>query len=257
MTRLFAFALIAVLILAACDPGDGDPEVVIPDTPVPSLTPTPFTTPTANVSPTPAESATPTPTFVPLQFESEGVDEYRPPINIDLPDEWQSGFDIIVNPDIDGELRAFPVAVYQGPVTNGTGTIILIWGFQSTTPSEVIAPSDSVNIYRDGLRLWRFLLNGIECNVGSDLQRDYLIGGLPAAGTFVSAVDCPPGVGGVEDPDVSGWFAGMRVENLPFIFFAFSDPQAILGPARDEMQAILDTVEFRVAEFLTATPPAP
>lgn len=254
MQRLFTISLLCMLILAACDSGPDEPEIVVQNTPVPSLTPTPFSTPTPPANAT-IVTLTPSPTGVPLQFTSDGLDVYRPPINIDLPDGWLSGYDIIVNPDIDGELRAFPVAIYRGPITGGTGTIVLVWGFQSTTPNEVIAPSDATNVYRDGLRLWRFLLNSADCNIGTDLQRNFTLGAVTATGTFVSAVDCPPGPDGVQEPDVSGWFAGARVDNLPFVFFAFTDPETILGPARDEMQAILDTVEFRVIEFLTATPP--
>lgn len=248
--------LACTVIFTACASGSDATQDAPADTPVPSLTPTAPATPTPVETASPTITFTPSPTGVPLQFESEGLEDYPPPINIDLPDDWLLGYDIIVNPDIDGELRAFPVAVYQGPVTGGTGSIYLIWGFQSTTTGDT-SPLDSTNIYRDGLRLWRFLLNGIDCNIGSDLQRDFTVGILNAAGTYVSAVDCPAGPDGVQEPDVSGWFAGVRVEGLPFIFFAFTDPQAILGPARDEMQAILDTVEFRVTEFLTTTPPAP
>lgn len=247
--------LAAALLLAACDSGT---QATVPpaDTLVPSLTPTPDVTRVPLPSWTPSASPPPSDTPVPLVLESEGLDAYPPPIDIDLPPGWASGFDIIVNPDIDGVLRAFPVAVYQGPVTDGTGTLVLLWGFQATTADPVFGTTDATSIYRDGLRLWRFLLNGIDCNIGTDLQYDFQVGGQQASGTFVSAVDCPPGPDDVPEPDVSGWFAGLNVDGLPFIFYAYTDPAAILGPARAEMQAILDTVSFRVAEALTATAPA-
>lgn len=170
-------------------------------------------------------------TFDPLAHQ-----QIDPPLTIALPEGWSSGYDALVLQDIDG-IRPIPFAVYTGPVTGGTGTIVLLWGFPNLikASSALIEP----DIWTDSTRLLRLAVVGEGCNVGTDLRRSYSVGGIQAIGTQFAAVACP------DLPDTRGWFAGLRQFNLNFVFYAFTEPIAAMdGSAPDEMQAILDTVQF-------------
>ncbi|MEO8395709.1 MAG: hypothetical protein ABI700_22130, partial [Chloroflexota bacterium] len=64
-------------------------------------------------------------------------------------------------------------------------------------------------------------------------------GGLQAIGTQFAAVKCP------QLPDTRGWFAGLRQFEINFVFYVYTDPIAAMdGSAPNELQAILDTVQF-------------
>ncbi|MFN8453019.1 MAG: hypothetical protein U0521_31465, partial [Anaerolineae bacterium] len=179
-------------------------------------------------------------TFDPLAHE-----QIEPPLTITLPDGWSSGYDALVLQDIDG-IRPIPFAVYTGPVSGGTGTIVLLWGFPNLINANSVAVEP--DIWTDGTRLLRLAVVGDGCNVGTDLRRMYSVGGIQAIGTQFAAVDCP------DLPDTRGWFAGVRQFNVNFVFYAYTEPIAAMdGSAPDEMQAILDTVQFVEPE---ATPEA-
>lgn len=170
-------------------------------------------------------------TFDPLAHE-----QIEPPLTITLPDGWSSGYDALVLQDIDG-IRPIPFAVYTGPVTGGTGTIVLLWGFPNLINANSVAVEP--DIWTDGTRLLRLAVVGDGCNVGTDLRRMYSVGGIQAIGTQFAAVDCP------DLPDTRGWFAGVRQFNVNFVFYAYTEPIAAMdGSAPDEIQAILDTVQF-------------
>ena len=172
----------------------------------------------------------------------------EPPITLDLPDGWGSGTATMLIQDFDGP-RGLPVAVYSGPVTDGTGTIVLLWGFPNVVSPD---PGDGplqTDLHLDGLRLLRTAVLEAGCNIGTDLRRDDVIGGLAAAGTTFAAVDCP------ELPDTRGWFAGLRQNGLNFVFYAFTEPIAAMdGPAEAELRAILNSVQFLAELPATATP---
>lgn len=172
----------------------------------------------------------------------------QPPIEIDLPDNWAVGYATLLIEDPDGA-RAVPAAIYSGPVSDGLGTIVLLWGFPNVlAPASGDAPLQ-IDHYLDGLRLLRLAVVEAGCNIGVGLKQDYVIGGLAAAGTTFAAVDCP------DLSDTRGWFAGLRQYGLNFVFFAFTEPiEAMDGAAPAELQAIFDTVQFRPMPQPAETP---
>lgn len=179
-----------------------------------------------------------------------GGETPRPPLEIDLPSGWQAGYNTLLLQDIDAP-RPVPFAVYTGPVTGGTGTIVLLWGFPNLVlgaalPSETVTP----DLWMDGTRLLRLAILEEGCNIGTDLRMQYSVGGLAAIGTQFAAVDCP------ELADTRGWFAGLRQFNLNFIFYVFTEPIEAMDVADDELQTILDTVRFLPIPIPTPTPQA-
>jgi hypothetical protein len=160
-----------------------------------------------------------------------------------FPPGWGYRYDNYALPDVDG-LRSVPIAYYEGPVTGGTGKILIFWAFPNmvvpfTQPGE---PAPQPDLWSDGLRLFRLAMVDRGCNSGTDLQRTYRIGNLSASGTQFSIVDCP------ESPDTRGWFAGLQVKNINFVFFVYAEPIEAMTAADDELQAILDTVVFRIPD---------
>ncbi|MEO8392117.1 MAG: thioredoxin domain-containing protein, partial [Chloroflexota bacterium] len=118
-------------------------------------------------------------------------DHIAPPLTMGLPQGWSRAYDALVLQDIDG-IRPIPFALYSGPVTGGTGYIVLLWGFPnlvkfSGAPSADIQP----DVWTDGTRLLRLAIVETGCNVGTDLRRNYSVGGLQAIGTQFAAVKCP------------------------------------------------------------------
>ncbi len=181
--------------------------------------------------------------------EATEVDRYQvdalshqavePPLTIALPDGWSFAYDALVLQDIDG-IRPIPFAFYQGPVTGGTGTIVLLWGFPSLVNIGALEP----DVWTDGTRLLRLAIFEAGCNVGTDLRRNYSVGGMQAVGTQFAAVDCP------QLADTRGWFAGLRQFNVNFVFYAYAEPiEAMDSSAPDELQAILDSVQFVMPEI--------
>ncbi|MDX2163731.1 MAG: thioredoxin domain-containing protein [bacterium] len=174
-----------------------------------------------------------------------------PPLIIGLPPGWSYGYDTLVLQDVDA-IRNMPVAVYTGPVTGGTGTIVLLWGFPNLIPFSPADGGVQPNLWADGLRLLRLTIVEQGCNIGTDLRREYSIGGLTAVGTQFAAVDCP------ELADTRGWFAGLQQFNLNFVFYAFAEPiSAMDGAAADDLQRILDSVRFVLPPTPTPDPAAP
>jgi len=253
-----------VFIAAACS-GNGEeplPTFVPTDnitsmpSPVPTLTSVPLPTSTPLPTPTPAEAAEATPevTEEPLLYlvMSDMEEAMEPPISITLPPEWEALHGTHLIQDIDGP-RSLPFTVYQGPVTGGTGQIILIWGFPEIgVGGNPFDPESNIvfSLYNDGLRMLRLAVLDPQCNIGTDVERTYGIGQRPAKGTVFSAVNCP------DEPDTRGWFAALRQDELNFAFYMLGLPIEVMdGNVPLEMQAILDTVEFRVDEFLAQPPP--
>ena len=224
--------------------------------PTPTLTPTLVATSTATTPPTftplaPTETLTPTPeeTLEPTvvieidQLLEEGT---APPFDIVLPEGWDTQYLIYTLPDVDAVLRPMQLTVYQGPVTGGTGSILVLWGFPNfindnpfTAPGATPLPP---NLWADGLRLFRTALVDPGCNSGTDLQRSYTVGEREGSGTQFAIVDCP------ESPDTRGWFVGLQEEGLNLLFFAYAEPIEAMTSATSELQTILDSVRFRVTE---------
>lgn len=184
-----------------------------------------------------------------LTIEPLAGDQIAPPFEIDLPEGWLFGYDALVLQDLDA-VRVIPLAVYAGPVTGGDGVIVLLWGFPNVVSlgaaveGGVVQNSVTPNLFSDGLRLLRLAVVESTCNIGTDLRRDYSIGGLSAIGTQFAAVGCPSGL-----PDTRGWFAGLQQFNLNFVFYAYADPITVMdGTGAAELQAILDSIRFAMPE---------
>lgn len=232
---------LSLLVLASCAP-----QIMLTPTSLPTLVPS--STPTVEPTPSPAATAsaadaTPEVTEAPtitLKITPLAGAGNPPPFDIQLPEGWWIGYDTLALPDIDA-LRAVPLAVYQGPVSAGTGTIVVLWGFPNLVagfPQPGATPEP--DLWSDGLRLFRLAMVDQGCNSGTDLQRTYRVGSLSATGTQFSIIDCP------ESPDTRGWFAALREGGLNFVFYMYAEPIGAMETADEELQAILDSVVFHV-----------
>ena len=207
-------------------------------------------------TPTPSiaeQDLTATPTAVPMVLDPLLGISTKPPFEIALPEGWQLVLrdtftyqDLV--PDADGQYETLPIDVYYGPVTDGDGWIIMLWGFDSLLPVDnTLTEAEFYQraAWLNGLRMLQFVVFDPECNIGTAPQRDYTIGDLPAVGTTFSAVDCP-----YEQPDTRGWFAALSINNLNFAFYAYADPIIPAGSIVEfELQAIIDTVVFNVEDI--------
>lgn len=237
LVRPLAMTLAA--LLAACAGSAPTPTPTL----VPSSTPTPPPTATSAASATP-DNAEPTP--ISLQLTPLAGEGAVPPVTLDFPDSWGYAYDTLALVDVDNTLRPVPLAFYRGPVSGGTGTIVLLWGFPNFLVGSPLTlpgtPTPAPDLWSDGLRLFRLALVDQGCNAGTDLQRTYSVGGLAATGTQFAIVDCP------ESPDTRGWFAGLQVGGLNFVFYMYAEPIAAMDTAWNELQAILDTAVFSVPD---------
>jgi hypothetical protein len=186
-----------------------------------------------------------------------------PPFDIDLPANWQYGFQSL--PIRDRLVQAsMNVAVYKGPIQGGTGTIIVLWGFPSLGPPPTPAggqlPGTVVPgtlspdmqqqmLWADGLRLLQGTVVDITCNVGNHSRGEFKIGGQPAYGEYFAAVQCQA------EPDATGWFAGLNQYGGNFLFYVLIEPPQAYNNGRSEMQKILDTVVFRKPGETAVGPP--
>jgi hypothetical protein len=245
--KLLSLVLI-VLCLGACQ------QAAPTATPLPTPTATLVATRTPFVMPTAMPSNTPlpvTPSITPIVIDTFAGQGYEPPFTLILPAEWETHVDTAYVPIL-GELDYIPFAYYRGPVTGGTGTIVAMWNFRSVTGANPFdEASGKINLWMDGSRLLRSLVIETRCNVSVDAQRDtFVIGGMQATGTIWSAVGCPGGL-----PDTRGWYAGVMINQVSFLFYAFTDPiGAMDGTAVQEMQAVLDSIAFRMDLLVPPTP---
>lgn len=250
----FVVGLGMLLMLAGCFT-PADPTLTPAPTLVPSLTATEpdiqaavEATLTA-LAPTQASAiatpaVTPTITETPLVITLPPLtgNAVEPPLDITLPEGWQVvGYDAQVLQDVSQALLAIPVAVYSGPINGGRGIIVLYWGFPNIVdPLPESGTPVALDLWSDGLRLLRLAVVEQGCNVGTDLKRTYRVGLLSGVGTQWAAVGCP------ELPDTRGWFVGVEEKGLNFVFYAYGDPITALDTGSGDLQAILDTVRFRV-----------
>lgn len=239
--RAWLVGLIVVLLGAACAPEAPTPTV---EPPTPAPTNTPFVRPTLPptftpaVSPTPTLDVTPSPTPVLVQ-PLTGV-RIEPPFSITLPEGWGSASDTFLYEEL-GDVVTVPFTLYQGPVTGGQGTILVLWNFRSVAAANPMGtPTTERFNWSDGLRLLRYPVFEPTCNIGTEPERAFSVGGRPATGTNFAAVDCP------ELPDTRGWFAGLTVNDIPFVFYIYADPlEAMANTVPWELQAILDSIVFQ------------
>lgn len=243
-TSLTIFIVIACLLVTACG-GTAEPtaQALPTESPTPSPVPTLQASPLPTLQPsiTPEPDVTPTATGVPIDPLIE--EEVPPPLTLDLPDGWQFAYNVRIFNDV-GDLRIVPFAFYTGPVTGGTGFIVLLWDFpNATNGNPFLSEGLQPNLYVDGLRLLRLLILEQDCVIGTDLQMEYNVGGRVGAGTQFSTSNCP------ELPDTRGWFVGVFEQNVPFIFYVYTDPiSAMDGVAQTELQRILDSVQFNLVK---------
>ena len=168
------------------------------------------------------------------------------PIRIEIPDVWKSASDALLIPGAEG-MSAVPFSLYQGSVTGGTGTIVLLWAFPNLMAGNPFTADTAIpDLYLDGTRLLRLVVVEERCNVGTDLRREYSVGGLAAVGTSFAAVSCP------DQPDTRGWFAGLQQFNFNFLFYVYADPISAMDTAQDELQGIIDTIRFVLPEATQA-----
>lgn len=238
MWRRFLAGMLLFLGGVACTP-----EPIVPTatpTDVPTVTPVIFPTLPPAFTPTPSASATPTP----LVVDALAGISVEPPLTLTLPSGWKYGYDTILFQEV-GEVVSVPIALYQGEVEGGKGTIVLIWNFRSiTTGNPFSSDYGTPNLWIDGLRLLRSLVFEATCNIGTEPQREYQVGGLLAVGTSFAVVDCP------ETPNTRGWFSALTVDDINFAFYVYTDPiNAIDGNAKHQLQAILDSIIFNTAQF--------
>lgn len=242
------------LILAACGGNeDSPPTATLTLVPTSTNTPQPTATTPAAAAPTASTVEPPTETPLPtveLVVEAAEGEEADPPIAIDLPDDWLYGNGVQSIQDIDGMVRLVPFTKYVGPVSGGTGNVVLLWGFPNVGGGAVDPPQSLLRL--DGLRLLRLAVFEAECTFGTDLEREYTftVGGQPADGTWFQVVGCP------EEADTRGWFAGLQVDGLNFMFYVYTEPiEAMDGPAVDTLQSMLNSVEFEVQAMLASMTP--
>jgi hypothetical protein len=288
------FGVLCLLWIAACAPTPVAPPPSF--SPVPTLVDSPTPDPAALIATltalaptatapatwTPAAGITLTSTQTPVVITIQPLtgQQIEPPLDITLPQGWQTvGYDVLLLQDM-GELRPVPLAVWRGPVTGGTGTLVLLWGFPNAinplpddgtalpvaldpfTGQLVVPPNATpiVDLWSDGLRLLRAAVLEEGCNISTDLRRPYTVGGKAGTGTIFSAIGCP-------DPALlptRGFFAGVQEKELNFIFYAYFEGAAVMDnvnldayyQASEEAQAIIAGVRFRVPDVVTATPSA-
>jgi len=237
-------ALAALLLAcAACTPPQPtpapSPTVTGQATTAPSETPFRRATLPPTFTPPPVTpSLVPAPSQTPVLISPLTGSAVPPPLSLTLPQGWRFGHDTIIFQDVD-TFSDVPLALYEGPVAGGQGTIVLLWNFPSFVP---FSPQDSAQerIWLDGLRLLRLLVFDASCNLGTAPQRSYSVGGREALGTTFSVVDCGDGA-----PDTRGWFAGLEVDGIGYLFYVYTDPiEAMGGQAAFDLQAILDGVEW-------------
>jgi hypothetical protein len=190
-------------------------------------------TPSLASTPDPLSTAPAVVTLAPLLGEA-----FVPPLTLDLPEGWQQANDTLLLDDVAG-VRAIPFTLFTGEVTGGIGSIVLLWRFPNLSAGNPLdATPDAPDLYTDGLRLLRLAIVEPGCNVGTDIRREYSVGGMTAVGTQFSAVDCP------QLPDTRGWFAGVRWNDVNYIFYMYADPIEAMDVARGDLQAILDSLRF-------------
>lgn len=254
--RIIALFALTLLLAAACGPAPAAPTATA--TLPPTMTPTPLAIislqPTATIgvpataNPTVVRTALPTvtpttddpaqaarPTALPSQpAVEEGV---APPYDITLPDRWKVGYGVL--PVRDGITQeGVPVAIYTGPIpgyADVTGWLVVLWGFPSLSSDGLPDP------WADGLRFLRGSLLDTSCNIGTDLARNFDVGGREdAVGTFFSAVSCRG------EEDTAGWFAGLNEQGGNYVFFTYVEPLQGIDNARATLQGILDSVAWHI-----------
>lgn len=262
------FLVVLALLLTACEASVSAPEAQLnpntpeflpstapavippPNTPLPTNTRVPTNTPQAvQPSITPEPSISPTATLIELNISPLIEIGFEPPLHIRLPSGWTSRSDALMLPDLEGTV-AVPFGFYNGPVTGGRGSIVVLYAFSSLIPSTT--PNIPANLYGDALRMLLFTVIEPTCEYSFEEEATYRIAGRTARGALFAANQCPDGL-----PSLQGWFGALNVDGLNFAFYAYTEPYEAMNPvSRAELQAILDSVVFDFSLLPTPVPTA-
>jgi hypothetical protein len=201
------------------------PVIMPTRTQVPTLAPTPQATPTlAGTAPATPEAQAPV--MLP------GV---PPPLEITLPDGWQTVHLVVPLRTFDNVMHDTPLTIYFGTLDDNVNAFIyLYWGF----PNAVDWVTGEYNLWADGVQILRGSLVGDTCNLGVYDQETFMVGGLEGVGAYYQAADCQG------EDDTAGWFTTVRVNNGTFAFYVAVEPWDARTAQRDRLQAILDSVKF-------------
>lgn len=219
-----------------------DPAVIV----TPTLTDTPRNTPTvaasdstmaANVVPntsvpaTTRPSLTPTVTLTPASIQAIEP----PPLSITLPTGWEG---VHVNVPITSAFAndSLNLSLYEGPLISADRAYIwVLWQFDL-----LLDQTGELSLWPNALLYLRSVLFS-GCNIGvyPDDRRSYPVGDRSGTGTIFSAVGCGP-----DAPDVAGWLVALPVGAENYLFYVGISPVENVLQARDEVQAILDTIRF-------------
>ena len=253
---IIVLGIVLSIVLVACGGGDSESaptETALPptDTLVPSLTPTeiPTRVPNPTLPPTSTSEADAIePTITPIRVTVEPLtgEQFPPPLTIDVPDDWQNWYDTLVYNNVENELTSTRFANFFGSIEGGVGSIVVLWGFSSTaTIDRITGEMNIINFYTQGLRLFGLLIAEIDCNTSFGDEQQFNIGTYPAVGASITAIDCP------QYPNLAGWFAGLQVDGVNFLFYVYAEPDDALTTENiDTLQAMLNSVQFNVPEFL-------
>ena len=158
-----------------------------------------------------------------------------PPLEITLPDGWETVDLTVPLRTFDNETHDVPMTIYFGPLDNNVNAFIyLYWGF----PNTVDWVTGEYNLWADGVQILRGSLVGDTCNLGVYDQQTFMVGGQEGVGAYYQAADCQG------ENDTAGWFATVRVNSGTFAFYVAVEPWDARTAQRDNLQAILDSVTF-------------
>ena len=141
---------------------------------------------------TPPQPILPTETPAPIVLNPLLGFGIAPPFEMTLPEGWALvlrdtyTYRDILGDDRDGPLESLPIDVYAGPVSNGVGWIVVVWGYDSIVPFDPAITEEEFELraaWLNGLRMLQFVVFDARCNIGTAPQRDYSVGGLSAIGT--------------------------------------------------------------------------
>jgi hypothetical protein len=215
------------------------PTPTITSFPVASATPVIVPTRTLLPSPTPALDATLPPDVIsPITPEAQApvmLPGVSPPLEITLPDGWQTVDLVVPLRTFDNEMHDVPLTIYFGTLDGDVNAFIyLYWGF----PNAVDWVTGEYNLWADGVQILRGSLVGDTCNLGVYDQQTFMVGGLEGVGAYYQAAECQG------EDDTAGWFTTVRVYNGSFAFYVAVEPWDARSTQRDNLQAILDSVKF-------------
>jgi hypothetical protein len=158
-----------------------------------------------------------------------------PPLEITLPDGWQTVHLTVPLRTFDNVMHDTPLTIYFGPLDDNVNAFIyLYWGF----PNAVDWVTGEYNLWADGVQILRGSLVGDTCNLGVYDQQTFTVGGLEGIGAYYQAADCQG------EDDTAGWFTTVRAYNGSFAFYVAVEPWDARTAQRDNLQAILDSVTF-------------